>query len=441
MRALALIAAAAALLAAAPAARAAVGPEPGVNVQLPDATRPDVHDRLRDAGAKWIQIFLMWPDVEPLRGDFSPVLVDAVRTTGALAHARGMKVMAVFTRAPGWASGRPEPIAPPRDPADYAAALRRLIAAAPGAVDAWEIWNEPDAEHFWLNGPQPERYVPLLRAAAAAVREADPKATVVLSPLTANNYAFLEKLYRLGARRHFDAVAVHTDTGCLLAGPYDYFRERDGRISRWSFLGYRTVRAVMAKHGDARKPLYMSEFGWSSTRTICDRGLWKGQKLGGVGPARQALYMRQAWHCLTLDHRSSRIAGAFWFDYRDRTVEDSHDGRYGLLRHDETPKPAWHAFVDIATRGDRLREPCGDFVPPRIEVLRLADGTLRITASDKAGVRKVAVRTRDGRDLRLVSHRSTPPRLRLRVRTRAAVTVIAGDRYGNKSRRRVAAPR
>jgi hypothetical protein len=422
------LAAAGAFGPAAPAQAAhRTGPQPGVNLDLAQAADPAVQQQLQAAGARWLRFFMTWPAVEPQRGIFDEGLLATMRRVGQQLHARGMKLQVVFTRSPSWASGIADPIAPPVDPADYGAALGHVAAATRGAVDAWEIWNEPDTKDFWRDGPQPERYVALLRAGAAAVRANDPAATVILGPLTGNNYVFLERVYALGARRDFDAVSVHTDTGCLLAGPTDYFREPDGRISQWSFLGFKTVRAVMAAHGDARKPLFMTEFGWSATRTVCDRGVWKGRKRGGVGPTLQARYLRQAWHCLA---DQKRIAGAFWFNYRDATAADTHDGRYGLLAHDGSPKPAWRAFVGVARHGDRLRGPCGDFVAPRIRVRRQG-GTVRVTATDAAGVRKIEIRG-GGRRLRYVSVRSSPKTLHAKARYRGAVTVKAGDRFGNK---------
>lgn len=421
----------------APAVAAArTGPAPGVNLDLHQAADPAVQAQLDAAGARWLRIFMTWPAVEPHRGQFNAGVLATMRRAGQELHARGMKLQVVFTQSPQWASGIDDPIAPPRDPADYGAALAHVAGATRGAVDAWEIWNEPDTKDFWRHGPEPERYAAVLRAGARAVRAADPDAMVILGPLTGNNYTFLEQLYALGARRDFDAVSAHTDTGCLLAGPYDYFREPDGRISQWSFLGYKTVLDVMAEHGDRRKPLFFTEFGWSSTHVVCDRGIWIGTKLGGVGPGRQARYLRQAWHCIARDRR---IAGAFWFNYRDTTLADSHDGRYGLLGFDGAPKPAWNAFVGIARDGDRLRGPCGDFVAPRIAVRRSRGGAVRVVASDAAGVRKILVARTGGRRLRYVSRRSSPRTLRAAVHgARGRVTIIAGDRFGNKRTLRLA---
>jgi hypothetical protein len=115
---------------------------------------------------------------------------------------------------------------------------------------------------------------------------------VATGPTTGNNYEWVEELYARGAGGSFDAVSVHTDTACLVNGPDVFYRDA-GRIARFTFLGYRSVHEVMAAHGDASKPIWMSELGWSSTGggpRSCARGVWAGQKPSGVsasgpGPA------------------------------------------------------------------------------------------------------------------------------------------------------------
>ena len=69
----------------------------------------------------------------------------------------------------------------------------------------------------------------------------DPSALVLAGASTGNDYPFLEGLYAAGAGESFDGVAVHTDTACLVTPPDSYYREADGRVGRFSFLGFREV--------------------------------------------------------------------------------------------------------------------------------------------------------------------------------------------------------
>ena len=83
---------------------------------------------------------------------------------------------------------------------------------------------------------------------------------MLVGGLVGNDFEFVEALYDNGAKGSFDGVGVHTDTACLTTDPREYYREPSGRIGRYSFTGYREVRATMLAHGDD-KPIWMTELG------------------------------------------------------------------------------------------------------------------------------------------------------------------------------------
>ena len=116
---------------------------------------------------------------------------------------------------------------------------------------------------------------------------------------TGNDYPFVEGLYDAGAGGSFDGVAVHTDTACLVTPPDSYYREADGRVGRFSFLGFREVHDVLEQHGDGDRPIIMTELGWSATKTRCSRGASAGKKAAGVTEAQQAAYLKLAYRCLS----------------------------------------------------------------------------------------------------------------------------------------------
>ena len=180
--------------------------------------------------------------------------------------------------------------------ADFAGEFAGQMAAAGGAA-AYEVWNEPDEPQFWGGPVDVGHYTDILRAAAPRIRRADPAAKVLLGALTGNNYGFLGQVYDRGGRGSFDAVAVHTDTACLVEPPSAFQREA-GKIGRFSFLGFRTVREVMVANGDGDKAIWMTELGWSTATSICGRGTWTGQKPAGVSEAQQAANLTEAYHCL-----------------------------------------------------------------------------------------------------------------------------------------------
>jgi hypothetical protein len=317
--------------------------------------------------------------------------------------AAGVRTQFVVVTSPSWASGSADSHAPPRDPRDYAGFLARF-AATPGIAGhrvSYEIWNEEDAAEWWAPQPDPAAYARLFLTAAPALRAADPTAQVVLGPTTGNNYAFLEQLYANGIQGAFDAVAVHTDTACLVNGPATFLKAGN-RIAPFAFLGFKEMRATMLAHGDD-KPIRMTELGWSSSQPEkgdgprCARGAFAGKKPSGVSPRVQATFLREAYHCLALD---PAVESASWFTLRDATAaETSLDElrHYGLLTAGGARKPSWTAFHDLATKGDGLKGACGDFAGPRIAVhlprtqQAYAD-SLRIVASatDRGGPRRIS---------------------------------------------------
>jgi hypothetical protein len=391
-------------------------------------------------------MFLLWADAERTRGSYNAGLLRRYDEVLNRLSSHGMKGVFVVTSAPGWASGSANPHSPPQPQhvGDYAAFGHAVAARFAGKVAAYEIWNEQDETQFWSSGPDPSRYVALVKAAYPAFKAGDPAAKVLLGPLTGNNYAFLEQLYANGVKGAFDGVAVHTDTACLDRGP-DAFYKDGGRIARFAFLGYREVRATMLANGDD-KPLWVTELGWSTTTRTCGRGAWAGQKPAGVSEADQARHLRLAFHCMAED---PYVEGALWFTHNDASGADEELSRYGLRRFDGSHKPAWDAFRAIATSGDRLSGPCADLEGPSIAVksptprLRFAEQLVIVaTAIDPAGVARVTFRA-DGNEIRNFTGADVASGRPVRLEWmgskklslgRHTITVEALDPAGNTSR-------
>ena len=294
-------------------------------------------------GVGWVRVFAAWNIFEPNRGHLNEPEI-ATLEEGLAALPKGTKVIVDVVNTPQWETGSSNPAMPPSNPADYARFAGALAKRFAGRVAAWEIWNEEDASLWWASGPDPAAYTALLKAAYPAIKSAEPSATVVLGGLTGNDYEFLSQLYADGAKGFFDAVAVHTDTICDVESPYEILRngQTDPRISRWSFLGYRTVHEVMLAHGDG-SPIWMTELGWSTDTSVCNSGAWAGQKPAGVSPQQQATFLLQAYHCLAQD---SYVQVGIWFGLQDTEPFGSPRSSYGSAR----PEPAAQAGLRGAGR-------------------------------------------------------------------------------------------
>ncbi|HWH06468.1 MAG TPA: cellulase family glycosylhydrolase, partial [Gaiellaceae bacterium] len=157
------VALAAAMLAAVPPAQAA---EPGVVPDLNWGTSTADQDRtaaaIRDVGARWVRLHVQWKYWEP-NGPLADVVDNGSRRSTdravQLARGAGAKVIVMVYNAPAWAAARTSSEgSTPRDPAEYAAFVRRLAAHYRGQVEAYEVWNEPDLQRFWAGGPNPTAY-------------------------------------------------------------------------------------------------------------------------------------------------------------------------------------------------------------------------------------------------------------------------------------------
>ncbi len=365
-RLLPLLAAVAALLAAAPAH----GAEIGLNINGgagPAAKDPQNWDDLKTLNARWARHFVVWNGQTATDGGYDEIV--------AAEEQRGVKTLFVVT---GLAGTRAEPRA-------YSAFVGDLAARYKGQVDAYEVWNEADESLFWPGGPDAAAYVALLKPSYAAIKQSDPAAKVLFAPTTGNNYRFVSEAYAAGAKGHFDAMAVHTDTACLDRAPSYFYREPDGRLGQYTFLAYREVHKVMQANGDGDKSIWMTEFGWSATENRCAHA----DKPAGVSEALQAQYLTQALNCV---ERDPFVEVAMWFNNRDLSRDGSMLSSYGLRRADNTKRPAFDAFGTWRAGAGGANAPCGDFDGPTVKVhaptpgFVLAPGSnLTMRASSDAG--------------------------------------------------------
>jgi hypothetical protein len=305
---------------------------------------------MRSSGAGSVRLAVYWSDVEPQQGAVDLSHLDAFFAAAAAAR---LDVLPVVLRAPTWALSDPsDPASPPRDPATYGAFLRTLVArygphgtfwsAHPSLpavpVREWQVWNEPDITKYWsVKGAWAPGYVQLLRAARAALKAADPGARVVVAGLTNRSWIDLREIYAAGGGRLFDIAAAHP------------FSRRVANVVKIVDL----VRREMRTHGDARKPLLLTELSWSSGagHSTFNYG-WETTEAG------QAERVRAALAALAARRVRDRIAGVYWYTWLSPAIggPDSFDYA-GLRRLDgagaAVSKPALAAFRAEARRLER----------------------------------------------------------------------------------------
>lgn len=219
----------------------------GMHIHRPDIAWPSVSGRLGtvriwDAGAQWA-------DIAPAKGVFNwEVLDDHV----SRARANGADVIMNLGRTPAWASARPaEPSAyGPGQAAEPALDqywqgwVRAVATRYQGKIRYWEVWNEPNDAAFFSGSA--EKMVDLARQAYFILKTTDPD-NQVLSP-SPYNLNYLDYYLSLGGGDYADVIGYHF-----------YLSEAPEALAAWYIPG---VRAILAQHGQANKPLWNSEGGY-----------------------------------------------------------------------------------------------------------------------------------------------------------------------------------
>jgi hypothetical protein len=346
-------------IAVATATPAHASPPPGFyGVVAQDELGVADFERMEAGRVGTLRATLAWSEVDPtpLPGDLQWEAFDRiVRQTAR----RGIRVLPTVYTVPGWVAelegcetpgAGPCTITPPRSRLGLEAWRSFLAAAAarygpgglfwvlnPGVeevpIEAWQIWNEPNAPGFYKPFPNPVFYADLVVAAATGLRSADPGAEVVLGGLFRNpslgrggisGVEFLRALYaRPGFDAAFDGVALH---------PYG---ARMSRVRR----SVRRMLSVVDEAGDDAET-WITEIGWSSHG--------KPNPLNR-GPRGQARRLAQAFRYFARERRRLRIRAVLWYAWQDVAAGEvrcqwcAASGLFTFGALD--PKPAWDAFT------------------------------------------------------------------------------------------------
>src|SRR5205814_1070411 len=106
---------------------------------------------------------------------------------------------------------------------------------------------------FWASQPYYKTYPKLLKAAYKAVHSADRGAKVVTAGLANNranpSWKYMQRFYRYGFRHSFDVLALH---------PFA------SSVSHLLAI-VKLDRAVLKKHGEGNKPVYLTEMSWPAS--------------------------------------------------------------------------------------------------------------------------------------------------------------------------------
>jgi hypothetical protein len=285
-------------------------------------------DLARAAGFQFARADLLWERVEQ-NGAYRLLAYDALMNA---LQARGMGALLILDYGHPDHGGKV-----PKTPGDIAAFGRFAEAAAShfkGRDVRYEIWNEPDLEHFWPPKPNAQQYAALLREAVLAIHKADPAAKVVSGGVSRFDLKFLRKAIDPGLAAGLTAIGVHPYPK---ANPEKIGPELE-KLRQWARQSF----------GDHLE-IWDTEWGYSSTSPI-----WGtvGNGHGGEERLQQArLAVREILTAWSVDFP----LGVYYDLQDDGTDAANPEQNYGLLDANGAVKPALLAVgtVMAAVRGRR----------------------------------------------------------------------------------------
>ena len=322
---------------------------------LPGVNLTPVFDRMEASGVQSVRTTFSWAAAQPVAG--GPFDFRQSDRIVSLTAARGMTVLPIVMYCPPWAAVTPR--APgaldvPNDPAPYAAyatalvhrygpygsfwATHRALPRLP--IERWQIWNEPSFDYYW---PQPfaPTYVPLLAAAHASIKAADPFAQVVLPGFPDLGWQFLATIYEQGGGvgHDFEVVAAH---------PYT---RQPANVIRFLSL----MRAVMRRNGDGAKPMMITETGWNSSvgHHPSDNFCCQTTEAG------QAADVSALLPLLARHRRAQRLLAFYFYTWASAEQDGTFSFNFAGLFDDASgrlaAKPVYSAFMAAALGLERCR--------------------------------------------------------------------------------------
>jgi hypothetical protein len=208
---------------------------------------------LGDLGVQWMLTDFSWSSIQPEKETWN---LDAFAAYADNGEARGKKILAILDYDAPWlhpAAGYDGPVIKGNDEiALFCAYVKKTVERYKDRVDAWCIWNEPNLQpRFWASAGTKEDFFALTKAAAEAVREADPDAFIIGGAFnTLASEEWVRGIFTSGAMDRIDAIAYHP----YMTGP--------GATANL----YNNFKRLVSEYGFADK-IWITEVGYPTYET------------------------------------------------------------------------------------------------------------------------------------------------------------------------------
>ena len=301
----------------------------------------------RKAGATWDRALFLWQLIQP-NGPSDWALdsyLDYARLRSTLSS--GIPIVGVVQGTPGWADGdwhdgaSGVPVGlnyafdDPRN--TFGQFMLRLARTYKGHITSWVVWNEPDflpgeSGTWWTWSGNPADFYLLLKTAYRAVKSVDPSASVVFPATT----YFADAV---NGRELFLARTLSEANKDPEAPPNGYFFDAVGVNLYCSLDAVYRVHGIYASilaQYQLDKPLWLTE---TNCPVYNDRKAPEPAS-GRITTDEQAAFLVEA---IALA-RAAGYQRIGWYSMLDHDSNSGIVDRWGLLRSDGTPRPAFLAF-------------------------------------------------------------------------------------------------
>lgn len=299
----------------------------------------------RAAGICWIKQQFSWEEIEPRRkGEFEWDKHDRIVD---LAERYGMRVIARLDRPPDWArEDNRFKTAPPDDLEDYGDFVYALVRRYRGRVGHVQIWNEPNLSAEWgFRRVDAVAYTRLLEVAYRRAKEADPQVVVLSAPLAMtledasmrgnhNDLVFLEEMYGAGAGSFFDVLSAN-------AFGFDQPPEAEPSPGLLNFRRVELQRAIMVRHGDEGKAIWINEYGWNAAPASFPDELLTWER---VTEAQQAEYTVRGIEWARAHWPWLGVVNIWYFRQVGDVPPDRAAYYFALVDPEFKPRPAYDAL-------------------------------------------------------------------------------------------------
>ncbi len=304
---------------------------------------PNLVERLNEVKAQWTRLGFPYRN---FHGERRERFTDAYNILLPMLEQRGINVLGQLTgnrQNADWTD--PDELERFREFVEY------CVRTFP-TVNHWEIWNEPDGEHFFGQMSNPDIYMEIVRIAHRTIKKNTPASKVVVGAFTQNGLAgertnipkagymmarMLEECYKRGLADYSDIISFHPYTN--IKHPrhkMPYLRAKIGESL-----------ALMAKYGDSDKPVWLSEVG--VRLGPCPSG-YKGET-EEVTLEDQAEWLGFIYNEIP---RYRQIEKIFWMTFWNWDKPGDPDSKaYGLFNADWSRTPSFDAFIELVRKYEK----------------------------------------------------------------------------------------